>query len=94
MHGSLQDGFQFLLHSPTSSPGPVFPGFKRKGPGNQVVRSLSSLMFIDVISSHSMECESIVANHIPYLLSFLFFLLTVLTVSLIFIVAKLFYQVI
>ena len=34
-----------------------------------VLRSLSTLIFINIISSHSMECESMlfVTNHIPYL---------------------------
>ena len=34
-----------------------------------VLRSLSTLMFINIISSESMECESMlfVTNHIPYL---------------------------
>ena len=34
-----------------------------------VLRSLSTLMFLNIISSHSMECESmlLVTNHIPYL---------------------------
>ena len=58
-----------------------------------VLRSLSTLIFINIISSHSMESESMlyVMSHIPYLCSLSN---SLPTASLIFTAVKLFHQVI